>query len=262
MNQFEVYPATAFKDVLEVLNTVNEEPMIELNPQGLHSLMMDPSHEFMCELNLPRQFFDRWEIEDNEKIQVNLPAILKALKKVTKKEILRFNYTYNLGPKLDGSPQEKENEMVELSLVSDYTRRKTVECLDLLEEEIPTPRIYFKNKARLTLDILKRTLEDFNTNSNHITIESVTDAIQFKNDGDEYRDFVELDKDNDHILELYNDENGKAVYDIENILPFVKKALKLSEVVTLQFSQDMPLKIDVEIPMGSLVYHVAPYIGI
>ena len=260
--KLEVYPATTFKEYLEVLNTVNEEPMIELNPQGIHSIMMDPKHVYMCELTLPDSFFDIWEIEENEKIQVNLPAILKALNKVTKKENLRFNYTYKLGPKLDGSPQEKENECIELSLISDYTRRKTVECLDLLEEETPSPRIYFKNKARLTIDIFKRILEDFNGNSEHITIEGINDSIQFKTDSDTYRDFVELDKHNDHILELYNEENSKTTYTINCILPFIKKAQKIAEVITLEYTQDMPLKIDVELPQGTLIFYVAPCIGV
>jgi len=273
--EFEVYRATMFKEILEVLNTVTEEPVIQINPQGLYSIAMNPSHCFMYEFDLPDAFFDSWHVDQSEKLQVNLGYLLKALKKVTKKETLRFNYSYDKVTRektmvnIAGHPtmnktlvEEKKNEEIKLTLRSDYDRVKTIECLELVEEEMPSPKIYFKNKVRLTVDVFKRILEDFGGNSEHITLIGSGDSIQFKTDSDTYKDFVELDKDNDYVLELNNDETSRATYTINHILPFIKKAQKIAEVVTIKFSQDMPMMIDVELPMGKLIYYNAPCIGI
>ena len=275
MSKFEVYRANTFKEYLEVLNTVTEEPAIKLTPQGLHSVAMDQGHCYMYELNLPSSFFDSWKIEENEKFQINLGCLLKALRKTDKNETLVMEYVYDkitrekATENLIGQPttnivvsEDKENEKLKISLISDMTRQKTIDCVKLLEEEIPSPKIFFKNKVRLTMDVFKRILEDFNNNGEHISIEGNDDEVIFRTESDEYKDYVKLDKNSDHILEIRNDETSKATYTINHILPFIKKALKVSEVVTMQFSQDVPLKIDVELPLGSLIFYAAPCIGV
>jgi len=254
MLMFECSRATAFKAYLEAINTVKEEITFHLDHEGLKIEEMDPSHVSLVCFKLPYTYFDTWNVSEPETITVNLDTLLKSIKKVDKDEHLRFEY---------------EGDKLTLTLISDIQRKKVIQCLELIEEELPTPRIFFKSKVRMVFNTFKRILEDFMTNQNHLTIETscfgntvdYSNTVSFSNEGDEYNESVILDNDNDNILEIRVEKDSRAVYDIGNFIDFVKKAVKLSEVITLNYSEDMPFMLDIEIPMGTLYLYCAPCIG-
>jgi len=248
MLMFECSRANAFKSYLECISTIKEEITFHLDHEGLKIEEMDPSHVSLVCFKLPYTYFDKWDVSESEKIMVNLDTLLKSIKKVDKDEYLRFDY---------------EGDKLTLTLISDIQRKKVIQCLGLIEEEILVPKIFFKSKVRMLFNTFKRILEDFMTNENHLTIKTSysDDTVSFSNEGDEYNESVTLDKDNDNILEIRVEEDSRAVYDIGNFIDFVKKAVKLSEVITLNYSEDMPFKIDIEIPMGTLYLYCAPCIG-
>lgn len=137
---------------------------------------------------------------------------------------------------------------------------KRIPCLEPLDEEVPQPKIYFKSRTRITSNGLKRILDDLD--GPRVTITTDHDTITFNREGDDYGETTPLDKDNDNILDHRIEEDSKTTYTKDYLKDIVKAAVKVSEVVSLEFSEDMPIKIDVEIPQGRLVYYVAPCIGV
>ena len=252
INLFECYRAQDFKAYLEVLATMNEEVTFNIDETGLKVNQLDKEHVGLILFKLPPQFFDRFNEEyQSEKITVNLNDLLSSIKKLEKDEKLIAEY-------------DEENQKLILSLVSDLRRKKIIPCLETIEEEIPEPKIFFKTKTRIVNKALKRIIDDFKNNSEHLKLESFhnEDSIKFSNDSDQYEESVTLTRDNDNILETKVDDECKAVYPVSYFDKFISKALKVSEVSTLSFTEDMPIKIDVEIPQGMLYLWVAPCIGI
>jgi len=201
--------------------------------------------------NLLPRFFEVFNEEHiTRKISVNLKSLLSSVKKIDKDERLIAEY-------------DEENDKLVFNLVSDIKRKKVVPCFESSEEDLPEPRIWFKTKTRILNKALKRIVDDFKNNSEHIEIESFyhDDSIRFSNNSDEYEESVTLTGDNDNILEIRIDEECKTVYPIKYFDKFIAKSLKVSEVSTLSMTTDMPIKIDVEIPLGTLYLWVAPCIG-
>lgn len=248
---FELSNATDFKGLLEVLSTVNEEIKIEVSPDGLYTVKMDPEHKYMYELKLPQSYFDSWRVEEKGSYTLNLKALLKAMGKITRNDYFKLEYGCM-------------SNSVTLSIGSrgDFTRKKTIPCLDPLDEEIPAPRIFFKTKLRISTDALKRVLDDFDGQYYRLESEYTNNTVKFYSDAEIYEESVTFDKDNDHVLELQVQESSKATYDREMILPTIKKIKNIAEVVTIQYSEDMPILFDAEIPQGVLKIHHAPLIGI
>jgi len=252
---FEVSKATEFKGYLETLHTVTEEPVFKVNDEGLKVEVMDPSHVALIIFELPATYFDTWRVDQEESFSVNLSDTLKAIKKLGKRESLRVEHM---------EPTESENEKLILTVIGELERKKTIPCLEILEEEIPTPRIHFKSKIRMTSSSLKQIVEDFSNNQEYLKIitEYATDLIRFTNNGEGYHDEIVMDKYHHHILELNIQEDTETNYSSEYLLQFIKKASKICEVVTFHYSTDMPLKMDLEIPMGKIQFFLAPAIGV
>jgi len=268
MKLFQIYKPTAFKDILSCVGALNEDITLQLDYEGLKIETMDPSHVAMVTLKLPRGFFDAYEVDEPLKIGVNIPTVLKALGKITRNDDYldaEYEFTVNTKETKDdqglviASSQTRDNEKLILTLVGDIQRKKTVSCLEPLDEEIPSPRIFFKSKTRMALKTLKRIVEDFD--GEHLTIESDEENIKFSSSHD-YDEVTPLNKDNDNILEHRVEEPSKATYTRSYITQILKPVVKVSEVGTLSYSEEMPFKLDAEIPLGTLEYFMAPCIGV
>jgi len=249
MQVFEVSKPLIFRDYLKVLEAIHEEQTLRLDQDGLHVRVMDASHWGMLELDLPIQYFDRWGIVEPVKMCLNVEELNKVLKRMNKQDsYMQLDYNH-------------ENARATFTLVSDIKRSKTIPLMEPIDEEPPIPKIFFKSRTRMILSTLKRIIEDFK-DAQCFTIETTDAEIKFSTDTEYAKETTPIDKDNDSILEHQVEENSKAIYRTETFLGMLKTFVKVSEVATLEFSDSMPLKLDVELPQGSMVYYLAPMIGV
>jgi len=250
--EIELSRSTYFRDILKAINSINDEITLNFNEDSLTVLSMDPSHVALIDLEIPKEAFEKWHVpEPTTRICLNIKEVLKTVfKKTYKDEMLLFEYDPN-----------KDDSTATFTLRSDVRRIKKVPVLEPLEEEIPQPRIFFKSRARLLSKTVKRKiLDDLSTSSEHLRISISDDEILFSvNSGEEK---TPLERDNDNVLELKCDEESSATYTMSYLMDIFKGFQDLTEVVSLHLSEDMPIKIEVELPQGRLDYYVAPCIGI
>lgn len=255
-----MYSAAEFKKVVKALSLVNEEISFEFDAEGLHVCTMDPSHVGMVKLDLPVGYFDRWAGFDGRPspwvvMSVDVGDMLKMLKRVTKADSVRLVY--------DPGVDEDKGFLWLTDRSRDFSVKKTFPVLEGLGDEVPTPKIFFKAKARILSGILlKKVLPNLGDVSGHCSIGISTDVAVFKAVGDLGGAEVLLGRDNDNVLEIRCDEASKSTFEVDRLLEMFKGLVPLSEVVTLSLSDDMPVEIDAELPQGTLVYHLAPCVGI
>jgi len=244
---FESGQPIYIRDLFKILESVNEDVNLCFNENGLTIMVMDPRHVAMLDLDLPSSNFDSYWVEEPFTLSVNLAEVSKALKKVAKRD---HSLTF-----------ERGEDRVTFKLRSDITRCKTLRTLETPEEEIPMPKLFHKSVTRLILKTLKRILDDFK-GSPHLTIRATQDEIEFSVSSDILDESTPLRRDNDNILEHRTEEDTRSVYSMPYLTDFINAATRISEVATLSFAEDMPIRIDVEIPQGHLIYYVAPCIGV
>lgn len=246
---FETSRPTVFRDLLAVVGAVIESPTLRFSQEGLRVLEMGVDHCDMIDLHLPTGFFDVWSVEEEFMIGLNLPQVLKTLKKMNRADH-RMDLAYD--------PATAEASFM---LKSDINREKVFPTLEPQGAEVPVPKLFFKSKTRMILATLKRVLDDFQGHQ-YWTVETTQEMITLSVKDDDARESTSIKAGNDNILEHRVDEDSRVTSTHKYIHDFVKAAVKVSEVATMELSTDLPIKLDVELPMGRLIYHVAPAMNV
>jgi proliferating cell nuclear antigen len=135
--------------------------------------------------------------------------------------------------------------------------------LEPQEEEVPTPKITFKITAKTTAEGLRQAIEDAQLVSDHVRIEADPEKLTLNATGDLMGALIELKKGSDALLDLQTEEPSKATFSLSYLAEIIKAASATSEIATLQFANDMPIRLDFHQPKeGKLTYYLAPRIEV
>ena len=239
-----------FKDLLEALNVLSDEITFTANPEGLTAMQMDPKHCAMFILKMPSTAFERWDVIEEQKFTVDVTNLVKKiLKNVYKDESVELSY-------------DPDRARLDVILRSDIVRRKDVPTLEPSDEEVPLPKIFFKAHARIMLRGLVKALKDFNELSEHTTITFENDSLILSQGGDIGHQSTPFEKYGDNLLDIRYEEDTKSTFTEDYLEKIVKAIQPLSEVVNLDLSTDMPIRISPELEVGSLEFYLAPCIGV
>ena len=134
--------------------------------------------------------------------------------------------------------------------------------MEPLDEEVPQPKIFFKSKARLLTTSLRNAIRDANLVSEHVKVTVEGEMLKVSALGDMGSAVSEWEKGSDDLLELKAEEDSSATFTLSYLNEITNAAGSSGEVVTIELSTDMPIKMDFELPKGKLVYYLAPCIGV
>lgn len=239
-----------FKDWINVIKTIGEEQNIQAQEDGLHVVGMDPSHVAMVNASFQKELFDLYEVEEDDNVSINVNELYKRLNRIEKNEKVTL--------------EKDVNQAKFLITVQKGTRIRRFEMNTLVEEngEVPEPKIFFKGKVRITLDDFHMALNDAQLVSEHIVVIMENEVVRIEGYGEEGKSLAQWDKDSEDILQLNIDEDGKATYTLSYVIEIVKAIKGLAEVLEIEISTDMPIRIKAEcIDQIKLEFFLAPCIG-
>ena len=118
------------------------------------------------------------------------------------------------------------------------------------EEEVPTPKITFNVKAKITTHGLSEAIEDAGLVSDHVRFEADPEKLVLNAMGDLMGATITLQKGNDALLDLEVKEASKATFSLSYLSEIIKAASATSDIATLEFSTDMPVLIDFQQTKG------------
>jgi len=243
---------TVFKAYVGLLKVINEELTLRVDDTGITVLGMDPSHVAMVDSKVKPGLFEKFTPPEGDGlITVNLSEFSKFLDRV-EKETVQIDYNA---------------EQAKLYIVAETggrNRRFSLPILEPLDEEVPKPKIVFKSSARLLTSSVERAIKDANLVSEHIKIEIEGEAVKFDAQGDIGSASNEYTKDSDEVLEIKSEENSAANFTLSYLNDMFGQIHKLADVVTLELSTDMPVKIETEPndPNLEITFYLAPMIGV
>ena len=250
MFEVEVSRIDPFRSLVKALSVIVEEGTFVMNEAQIKLLAMDPSHVAMVDFELPSTFFDSYKCEGEPKLSINIKEFLRFLDRVDRDEQVRIELN------------EEKARLVIHCKRGGHNRRFEMPILEPLDEEVPQPKIFFKGKARITSDAVRMAIRDANLVSEHVKVEMVDGLLKVNAEGDMGSSFSEWETSSDDVLELKVDEDSNATFTLSYLQDIANAAGANSEVVTIELSTDMPIKMDFEIPVGRLVYYLAPCIGV
>lgn len=248
MFKLKVADAKLLRDMVTSISILVDEATFKLDPEGLKLRAMDPSRVAMIDFEWPKTVFEEYTCTEPTKMCINITELLKLLKRAGKDETLELSIDEKTG-------------RLQIAIAGKYTRNFTMPTLEASEEEVPTPKITFNVKLKATTDGLSQAIGDAQLVSDHVRIEADPEKVVFNAAGDLMGATITLQKGSDSLLELEAKEPQKATFSLSYLTEIIKAASATSEIATLEFSTDMPIKLDFQqIKEGKLTFYLAPRI--
>jgi len=248
MFKLKVSDAKLLRDMATAISILVDEATFKIDPEGLKLRAMDPSRVAMIDFEWPKSLFQEYVATEPSKICLNISELLKLLKRAGKEEAVELSLDDKTGRLL-------------VTITGKYSRNFTMPTLEASEEEVPTPKISFNVKAKTTTQGLSQAIEDAQLVSDHVRIEAEPEKLTLSASGDLMGATITLQKGNDALLDLEVKEAAKATFSLSYLSEIIKAASATSDIATLEFSSDMPVRIDFQQQKeGKLTFFLAPRI--
>jgi proliferating cell nuclear antigen len=242
--------AKFLKDMMSAISILVDEATFDLAPDGIKLRAMDPSRVAMVDFEWPKTIFDKYICEEATKMCINISEMLKLLRRTGKDESVELSLDEKTG-------------RLKLTVKGSYTRTFNMPTLEAMEEKVPTPKVTFNIKAKTTAEGLRKAIEDASLVSDHVRIEADNEKIVMNATGDIMGATIEFKKGSDVLLDMEAKEMSKATFSLSYLSEIVKAAVATSEIVILEFSTDMPIKLDFQQEKeGKLTFYLAPRIEV
>ena len=243
-----VQDAKIWKNLLTAISTLIEEADFNTTEEGLKLRSMDPSHVAMVDFEWSKEAFEEYVCDKPTNIRVNITTMLKLLRRSKSEESLEISY-------------DEESKKVELTLRGKILKKFTMPTLESVEEEGPTPKLSFNARVKLMSETLKEIVEDSETVSDNISFKAKEDKLLVKASSELSNVGMELSKTDGALLELDIKEDSDATFNLNYFGQMVKAGSATSEVATIEFSTNMPIRLEFEMShQGKLMYYLAPRI--
>jgi proliferating cell nuclear antigen len=242
--------AKLLRDMITVISTLVDEATFNVSSKGIKLRAMDPSRVAMIDFEWPNTIFDEYLCDAPLKMCINVSEMLKLLRRAAKEESVELTIDEKTG-------------RLKIAIKGRYDRNFTMPTLEAAEEEVPTPKITFNVRAKTTTHGLHQAIEDVQLVSDHVRIEIDNEKMTLRATGDLMGAVVELKKGSETLLDLEAKESSKATFSLSYLSDIIKNASATSDIATLEFSSDMPVKIDFQQPKeGRLTFYLAPRIEV
>ncbi len=248
MFKLKVADSKLLRDMATAISILVDEATFKIEPDGLKLRAMDPSRVAMIDFEWPKTIFEEYVANEPAKMCINISELLKLLKRAGKDEAVEL------------SLDEKTGRLL-VKITGKYARNFTMPTLEASEEEVPTPKITFNVKAKTTTQGLSQAIEDAQLVSDHVRIEADPEKLVLNASGDLMGATITLLKGSDALLDLEAKEASKATFSLSYLSEIIKAAAATSDIATLEFSTDMPVRIDFQqVKEGKLTFFLAPRI--
>jgi proliferating cell nuclear antigen len=202
----------------------------------------------MVDFEWPKTVFEEYTSTEPTKMCINISELLKLFRRAGKDEVVELSLDDKTG-------------RLQVKITGKYARNFTMPTLEASEEEVPTPKITFSVRAKATTQGLSQAIEDAQLVSDHVKIEADAEKLVFNAAGDLMGATITLQKGSDTLLDLEAKEPSKATFSLSYLSEIVKAASAMSDIATLEFSSDMPIKLDFQqAKEGKLTFYLAPRI--
>jgi proliferating cell nuclear antigen len=248
MFKLKVADVKLLRDMITSISILVDEATFKLDSEGMKLRAMDPSRVAMVDFEWPKTVFEEYQCDTPTKICINITELLKLLKRAGRDEVVEL------------SLDEKTGKL-QVKISGKYTRNFTMPTLEASEEEVPTPKLTFNVKVKATTSGLSQAIEDAQLVSDHVKVEADAEKLVLNAAGDLMGAVISLQKGTDTILDLEAKEPSKATFSLSYLSEIIKAASATSDIGTLEFSSDMPIKLDFQqAKEGKLTFYLAPRI--
>lgn len=237
--------ARLWRFMIESIEKVIAEGVFVLDETGLKLRAIDPSKIMMVDLYYPKEAFSTYDIEGETTLAVNFEDIIKIFRRALKNDILELDF---------------DESHIYITLQGKGIRSFKLPQIQLPYEKLPEPKVEFTVHAKMMGSIFSDIIKDIELTGSSVTFTARKDKLYLSSLGDIEEAEVELSIEKQNLIELDIESEDSTSYSVVYLSNMIKAA-KVAESVTIHYSEDAPLKTDLEyIGGGRLTFYVSPLI--
>lgn len=227
------------KKLVEAISIISElvtEVKIKFQEQGLSIVAVDPANVAMVVFKMPKEFFSKYEISQ-ESLGINLDDFKRILKRASTASSINF--------------ETQDNQLI-ISIIDKSKRVFTLSLIDSNSEEKKEPALEFSCKIEMNSSDLTQTVEDCFIVADSCSFSCLEGLFQVEAIGNINSAKTEFSGDVVRISGI-----GRSKYSLEYLMKFIK-ASKVSDQVTINFSENYPLKLEFSGEKMGMAFILAP----
>jgi len=209
-------------DAIAIISEIVTEVRIKLLEDGMSIVSVDPANVAMVIFKLPKENFSQYEA-GGEVWGVNLSDLKNVLKRASTSSSIVF---------------EQEENQLKISIFDKVKRVFNMSLIDVESEDKKEPGLNFLCKVEMNSLDFSQAVEDCNVVADACSFICGSGFFVIEGSGSLNSARAEFSGD-DAVLEGI----GKSKYSLEYLMKFIK-ASRISEKVSIKFSDDYPLRID------------------
>ncbi len=243
--KLEFMNARLWRFMIESIEKVITEGVFLLSEDGLKLRSIDPSKIMMVDLLYPREAFSEYNIEGENTLAVSFEEVTKIFRRALKNDVLKLDF---------------DEASLYITLEGRGSRSFKLPQIQIPYEKLPEPKVEYTVHAKMTGGIFSDVIKDIELTGSSVTFTAKEDKLLLSSLGDIEEAEVELSLEKQNLLELEVESEDTSSYPIVYLSNMVKAA-KVAESVTIHYSQDAPMKVDLEyLGGGRLTFYVSPLI--
>lgn len=227
-----------FSEIIGIISELVLEVRLKVNKEGMGIIAIDPANVAMVVFKLPSNAFSDFEVEDEEVLGVSLENLKAVLRRVKPGSVLVIT--------------KEENEL-KLEIRDKITKEFNLALIDVEGEEKKIPNLEFASKIEMNGSDFAEAIEDSSVVADSCSFISEPDKFIIKARGSLNSFKSEFTSDQLAITA----QNAQSKYSLEYLQKMIK-ATKITDKVTINFSNDYPLKLDFITPFIDLSFILAP----
>ncbi len=230
---------TATKAIVSLVS----EARFHFKEEGLHSRAVDPANVAMVIVDIPRESFDAYRVDEEKTVGVDVNRVYDILKTVKKKDLVEIKI------------EDESHMKVKFGSV-EYT----VALIDpsAIRKEPKIPELDLPAKIVLDAGEFKKAIQAADKIADHVIFRSDETGFYIEAEGD-------IDKITFHMGEMelieFNRESARSMFSVEYLKEFVKIAGS-GDIVTIHLGNNYPVRLIFDVADGKLKveYILAPRI--
>lgn len=229
------------KESISIISELVTETRIQVDENKLEIIAMDPANVAMVVFRMPSVIFAEYNVEGEEIISINLNQFKQILRRSKNKDVMTL---------------EKDKNKLKIVLKEKSTRTFSIPLLDLEDRQQKIPELDFKAKITMASTTLNEAIDDVDVVSESVSFATQDKTFVVTASSDLSNAQVVIREDDD--MAIHTSENHKSKYSTEYLKKMIL-ASKLAQKVSINFSNDYPLKLEyLEKDKMSLSFILAP----
>lgn len=228
--------AKLFTNIVNSIKDLNSHVNFDFTSDGLQFQVMDTGHVSLSHLVLTSDVLKDYTCERNLTLGINLQSLSLVLR----------GSTNSLSMQSDG---EKLKFHVEKNSGS---ANYTLNLIDIETDKLKVPDIAYKTKAHMSSSVFANVVKDISDISNVCRI-SIGDQVHMSATGD----IGHVEWTSSDCQTCVKEETSPLLFSIAYLVHFAN-ARSVSKEVTLEMSEDLPIRITYSIGSGFLCFYLAP----